>query len=309
MKPRIAIVSDVSNWAWARKAEQLRKHLGDEFEIQIAHVYDPKKPDPLPPPSKTDLYHTFEVFQASRLPAGLPYVTGMTAHVWPTWERQHGPGTVRRWASSALAFHANSRLLEVEMKALLQRPIAYCPNGVDEGFFRRTRQRSQNERLVVGWVGKPNPRKGADIIAAACGLAGVELRTVQRTHRNAFTPDAMREFYQDIHVLAVASDMDGTPNPALEAAACGVAVVSNRIGNMPEFITDGLNGRLVEREAGSLAAALRELAGDVPRALRMGEAARAEIERAWTWRLMARNYAAMWREALAAAPAQQRRSA
>lgn len=294
MKPRVAILSDVRTWCWARKSEALRRQLADQFEIQVAHLYD-KQPDPMP--RGCDLYNTFEVFQARHLPAGLPYVTGMTAHVWRTWELQHGPGTVRKWAAGALAFHANSRLLEDEMRALLERQIFYVPNGVDEQFFRRTRARRSSARLVVGWVGKPNPRKGSDIVAQACAAAGVELRIVDRTHRNALGPEEMREFYQDLHVLAVQSDMDGTPNPALEAAACGVAIVSNRIGNMPQFI-DGKNGRLVERNAVHLADALRQL--DVIDAVRMGEAARATVEAEWTWRHMAPNYARMWQTALEA---------
>lgn len=295
MRPKIAILSDVRTWAWARKSEQLKKHLGDQFDIQIAHLYD-AKPDPMP--KGCDLYNTFEVFQARNLPAGLPYVTGMTAHVWRTWEAQHGPGTVRKWATGALAFHANSRMLEAEMRALLERPICYVPNGVDESFFRRIKPRASSRRLVVGWVGKPNPRKGSSIVVEACKIAGVELRTVERTHRNALTPENMRDFYQDLHVLAVASDFDGTPNPALEAAACGVAVVSNRIGNMPEFIRDGVNGRLVERNAESLAAALMQM--DIPDAVRMGDAARSTVETGWTWRHQAPAYARMWRGALEA---------
>lgn len=297
MKPRIVIVADVRGWAWERKALQLKQHLGDEFAIEVVYQYD-RQPDPIP--LGADLYHTFEVFQFSRLAdPGLPGVTGMTAHVWPTWEAQHGPGTVKRWAASARRFHANSVLLVREMAQLLDREIDYCPNGVDETFFRRLRSRAQDERLVVGWVGKPNPRKGHAIVADACRRAGVELRTVERRHTDALGPEAMRDFYQDLHVLAVASDMDGTPNPALEAAACGVAVVSNRIGNMPEFISDGLNGRLVERTAECMAGALCELAGDISRAIRMGEAARARIESSWTWRELAQNYGRMWRAALA----------
>lgn len=296
MKPRVALIADVRNWAWARKAEQLRKHLSDEFALEIACIYATPRPDPLP--KGADLYNTFEVFQARHLPAGLPYVTGMTAHVWQTWEKQHGPGTVRSWASGALAFHANSRMLEREMRALLERPIAYVPNGVDETFFRRTRPRRSSSKLVVGWVGKPNPRKGSDIVKRACELSRVELRTVERTHRDAWTPEKMREFYQDLHVLVVASDMDGTPNPALEAAACGVAIVSNRIGNMPEFLDEGVNGRLVTRDVAGIGFALQDL--DVPTAVRMGEAARATIEAGWTWKHMAPNYARMWRDALAA---------
>lgn len=293
MKPRIAIISDVPNWAWARKAKQLKIHLSDQFTIDVAHIYARPTPDPMP--VRADLYNTFEVFQAQRLCAGVPYVTGMTAHVWKTWEAQHGPGTVRKWAAGSLAFHANSRLLENEMRALLERPIHYVPNGVDEGFFRRLRRRASDSKLVVGWVGKPNPRKGSSIVAEACAAAGVELRTVERTHRNAWTPERMREFYQDLHVLVVASDMDGTPNPALEAAACGVAIVSNRIGNMPQFI-DGTNGVLVERSVDGFVAALREI--DVLSATRMGAAARETVEREWTWKHQAPAYGEMWKACL-----------
>jgi glycosyltransferase involved in cell wall biosynthesis len=34
----------------------------------------------------------------------------------------------------------------------------------------------------------------------------------------------------------------------LEAAACGRPIISNQIGNMPEFIKDGWNGFIVPRK-------------------------------------------------------------
>jgi hypothetical protein len=180
MRPKIAIISDVRNWAWARKAEQLRQHLGDQFQIEVAHLYD-AKPDPLP--QGRDLYNTFEVFQARQLPAGLPYVTGMTAHVWRTWEQQHGPGTVRKWAAGALAFHANSKLLEAEMHALLERPICYVPNGVDELFFSRRRRRRSS---TWWWAGSASPTrarvptswpKPADAPASSCAPSSARTAT------------------------------------------------------------------------------------------------------------------------------------
>lgn len=294
MKPRVAIIADVRNWAWDRKARALRQHLCGEFDVTVSYLYD-KKPDTLP--TGVDLYHTFEVFQASLLPPGAPYVTGITAHVWPGLEQRYGAVPIRRWAGEALAFHANSRLLEREVAARLGRPITYCPNGVDEAFFHRLRP-APRDRLVVGWVGKPNPRKGADIVREACRLAGVELRTVERTHRDALPAEAMRDFYQGCNVVAVASDMDGTPNHALEGAACECAVVGNRIGNLPELLSGGFAGRLVERTAEGLAEAFRELAADLPRTVQMGVEAREAIKWAWTWRELSKNYGAMWRAAL-----------
>lgn len=309
MKPRVCIVADVRTWAWARKAAQLEKHLGDEFDMVTVFPFD-RRPDPVPPQG-FDLWHSFEVFQAPQLlELGVPYVTGITAHVWDGHERQRTRPALIRWMGAARGFHANSVLLAHETFRRYGVVSHYCPNGVDESFFVRLRDERPRDRLVVGWVGKPNARKGRHLVEAACSLAGAELRVVARTHRDALDAEAMRDFYQGIHVLCVASDMDGTPNPALEAAACGVAVVGNRIGNLPEFVEDGVNGLLVgpvpspdpaQPSAAELGRALAQLVADVPLALRMGEAARATVERDWTWARQARNYARMWSAALAGA--------
>lgn len=294
MKKRVLIIADVPNWAWAKKAEQLKKHLdGEEFSVDVICMQS----EPLP--AGYDLYHTFEVNQPDLHGIRVEWrcTTGITAHVWGTWEQRHGAGTVRAWSQRARAFHANSKLLQAEIEPYLGRKVHYCPNGVDEAFYRRLRPRS-SDKLVVGWVGKPNPRKGKVIVEEACQRAGVEFRYIERTSKNALPPDQMREFYQDIHVLAVASDMDGTPNPALEAAACECTIVSNAIGNMPEFIAPMQNGMMVARNVESYVHAFQALAATPQRAEAMGRAARRTIETDWTWKIMAQNYATMWREAL-----------
>jgi len=221
-------------------------------------------------------------------------VTGITAHVLQTWENKQGAGTVARWAKPALALHANSILLQKELQELVRRPVWYTPNGVDEILFHRT-QPHPDGPLRVGFVGKRgHPRKGYEIVREACTKAGVELREVQRRANDALPLEQMVDFYQGIHVLAVASDFDGTPNPALEAAACECVVVGNRIGNLPEFIDHNVNGLLIERTVESMVEALVALAGDVPRAIEMGRAARQTIERAWAWKQQSQNYMKMW---------------
>jgi glycosyltransferase involved in cell wall biosynthesis len=56
----------------------------------------------------------------------------------------------------------------------------------------------------------------------------------------------MREaFYHRIDLLAVTSIAEGTPNPVLEAMACGVPVVSTPVGHVPELIVHGKNGWIV----------------------------------------------------------------
>ena len=58
--------------------------------------------------------------------------------------------------------------------------------------------------------------------------------------------DQMLDFYRSIDFYLCASWNEGTPNPGLEAGACGVPVVSTRVGNMRELIKDGTNGYFVE---------------------------------------------------------------
>lgn len=288
------VLADVRTWAWARKAAALREHLSDRFDVQVLYTTEPEAARAVVA-RRYDLAHTFEVFQVHQMPQlrDVPHVTGITAHVWQTWEQRYGSGTVRRWASAARGFHANSKLLQVETEAYLGKSVWYVPNGVDETFFRRTRRAPS--KLVVGFVGKDVARKGHHLVAEACRKVGVELRDVRRRWRDALTPEGMREFYQDVHVLCVASDMDGTPNPALEAAACGCAVASNLIGNMPEFVEHGVNGLLHDRTLSGIAGVLSDLAArPLEEVEEMGRAARRTVEAAWTWRQMAENYAAMW---------------
>lgn len=295
--PRVLVIADVPNWAWARKATALKRYLAGRIDVSIVYSTDTSTTMAIRK-AEHDLYHTFEVSQVGTVPQGWPMTTGITAHVVQTWEEKR-PGQVREWAARAVGFHANSRMLQRELEAHLGRDVYYVPNGVDETFFRRTRKRAAGGKLVVGYVARPNVRKGPEIVEEACKRAGVEFRPVVRTWKTALTAEQMREFYQDIHVLAVSSDMDGTPNPALEAAACECAVVSNRIGNMPEFIRDGVNGFLTERTLDGLTASLSHLATrDRDRVEAMGRAARAAILDDWTWQKRAGNYAEMWERCL-----------
>ncbi|MFQ5507050.1 MAG: glycosyltransferase, partial [Planctomycetota bacterium] len=83
------------------------------------------------------------------------------------------------------------------------------------------------------------------------------------------------------------------------AAACGVPLVTTRVGNMPEFLEDGSNGYFIERRPEDLARRLTELRDDAGLRRRMGAAARRTAER-WDWTVQAEGYRAMFEELLGA---------
>jgi glycosyltransferase involved in cell wall biosynthesis len=207
------------------------------------------------------------------------------------------------------AVFVNNRLLADEIGPLLDRPLHYTPNGVDTEHFRPApegRPPGPPGRLRVGWAGSLS-NQGAEhrgvqefIAPAVAAVAGAELQLAVREERWR-DRDEMLDFYRSLDVYVCASRSEGTPNPCLEAAACGLPVVTTRVGNMPELIRDGDNGFFVERSAEDIAEKLLWLRDDPRLRQRLGRAARASVER-WDWRFQARPYDAMLREVLSLGP-------
>ncbi len=76
---------------------------------------------------------------------------------------------------------------------------------------------------------------------------------------------------------------EGLPKTLLEAAACGRGIVASDHPGCRELVTDGRNGLLVPAEdAVALADALQRLAGDAALRRRLGAAARADVEAAFS---------------------------
>lgn len=170
---------------------------------------------------------------------------------------------------------------------------SYIPNGVDSDLFCPMVPIMERPRRVL-WVGSQRylELKGYPMleqIRPALLSRGIEC---DFTPANSFDPPKtqleMAEWYQTGRVYVVASETEGTPNPGLESAACGCALVSTRVGNMPELITHGVNGLLVDRTPEALLAGIIEADANCER---LGNAARRSIiDDEWSWNLVARRH-------------------
>lgn len=309
-RPVVLCIVNRPNWAHDRKTDALALALGRSYEI--VKRYSPEvSAAEIESADCVLVYFWLQVQDLSHVLEALRkrrdrLVMGICSHheLDGAW-RSPGLATL---AELARAVFVNNRLLLEEFRPLLSQPVYYTPNGVDTGFFRPAMPQNPPSPpppvrpLRVGWAGSltnhgPTHRGVHEFIApAVAAVEGAELRLAAREEkwRNR---EEMLDFYRSLDVYVCASRTDGTPNPCLEAAACGLPVVTTRVGNMPEFIRDGENGFFVERDAADIAAKLRRLRDDPGLRERLGRAARATAEQ-WDWRHQAAGYDTMFREVL-----------
>ncbi len=143
--------------------------------------------------------------------------------------------------------------------------------------FARFRERWPAAKFVL--AGDGPMRAEVEKMVAELELGGaVELR--------GFLDQAgLAKLYAESHIFLHPSEMtedlnqEGVPNSMLEAMATGLPVAATLHGGIPEAVTDGATGFLVEeRDDEGLASAMLRLAGDPELWARMGAAAARSVQ-------------------------------
>ncbi|MDA8391676.1 MAG: glycosyltransferase family 4 protein [Actinomycetota bacterium] len=105
-------------------------------------------------------------------------------------------------------------------------------------------------------------------------------------------------------VVVEGGDRDGIPNSVLEAMASGLAVVGSDVAGIPEVVSDGSTGMLVESgNPSALASALSQLVKDPSLRRRLGSAARERMVTELSREACIRPVAERFRQALEGASA------
>lgn len=103
-------------------------------------------------------------------------------------------------------------------------------------------------------------------------------------------------------IACLPSYREGLPKALIEAAACGLPIVTTDVPGCRDVVRDGIDGLLVPaRDADALAAALRRLIADAPLRAAMGRAARARAVEAFGSERVEAETLEVYRETLAAA--------
>ncbi|MEN9937243.1 MAG: hypothetical protein RLZZ387_3822 [Chloroflexota bacterium] len=114
-------------------------------------------------------------------------------------------------------------------------------------------------------------------------------------------PSELRHYYAAGDVVVTTPWYEPFGLTPLEAMACGRPVIGSAVGGITFTIKDGATGLLVPpRDPEALAGALRTILSQQGLREHMGRAARARVEREFTWRTVARRTAALY-ESLAQA--------
>ena len=160
---------------------------------------------------------------------------------------------------------SSQKLFDIYNKLELNKPFTQITDGVDlDKFYPQNLERFKNiknRELIIGWVGNSSwngdakeDHKGIKTIIKPSIdeliSEGYKLKLKFVDKQNGFiSHDNMVNYYKDIDLYICASINEGTPNPVLEAMACGVPVISTDVGIVPQVLGEKQKDYILEQRS------------------------------------------------------------
>lgn len=204
-------------------------------------------------------------------------------------------------------------------------PDLIIEDGVDfEKFFPINLERfsDSNREIIVGWVGNsewgPWQQDGKDYkglktlikpAVEALRAEGFAVRGIYADRAEKWLAhDQMVDYYKSIDIYICASDIEGTPNPVLEAMACGVPVISTDVGIVPE-VFGKLQSKFIlpTRNLELLKDKLRLLLESPETRKRLSDE-NLESIKSWSWKIKCSKWDYFFQQMLSESPSQLNRS-
>ena len=257
---KILILVDKFDWAYHSIAKSLCKYNKTDISFSILPIKKGEK-------QIKKVYKNYDLFyvmgfqtfdKVSFLPKSKTIVGVHSCH---SWDNKKTTPTKVVYPDKKLIKHLNS-FLRVNVVSEYLYDIfkhsglndIYCTsNGVDSNIF--IPQKNNNKEFTIGYSGTATHdwRKGTtEFIIPAADLSGVKVNLAMRSTGSHIPLEEMPSFYNTLDAYVCASASEGFSLSVLEAASCGVPIISTKITGCTELITDGDNGFFVDRNVADI---------------------------------------------------------
>lgn len=312
-KPRILLIPNVSWWIIGEMGKRIISRFGNKYDFYfLPEAILERRPELLKTivpavdaihclnESSIGLFSNFE-------PQALPPIATWIHHV-TQWSSDHQK-SVERSSAITVCTHGWQRYIAERAPSTL--PVTVVPHGVDSDFFQKRQVDRKGfeipeDRFVVGFVGAKTSdsdggRKGTDVLLDVLRKSGAQLPNLHVLLAGPGWDDELTKLrsqgisasasgyirktdlpllYSALDVYLLTSRVEGGPCTVFEAMACETAVVSTRVGAVPELIVDGLNGYSTEiDDSEALQAAIVTLGRDLEKRIAIGRDARHTVSR------------------------------
>ena len=195
-----------------------------------------------------------------------------------------------------------AKVIAVSSKGLQERfeklhdKVFLAPGGVDSDKFYY-RERTLPEKIRVGWSGSTKnfgeEFRGIHFIRKACEKLGFTFSPAIREEKMRNEDEMVEYYHNDIDIYVEMSAGAGRQNGLVEAASCGVPVISSKVGVAENLIVPGVNGLIGERNIEDIERCLKEI---IPIAKDCASRMRRDIEDKWSWKAQSKLFEVMFKE-------------
>lgn len=328
-KPKLAFIIDTAGWAFDNIAKNLKKYLDKYYDIDIiqCNIFEGNIVKLLILCKEYDIIHFFwrgylsllDTNQTNDYIKGLGFnkeefvkeyvenkniTMSICDHLYLNEAEIDITKTIFKYCNK---YFVTSNILKqiYENQPELEKPICVINDAVDLELYKPINiERFNNiDKITVGWVGNSKFKDSENdddlkglrkiikpsIEELAKEGYNIELKLADRNE--GFIPqEEMPNYYSKINIYVCASKTEGTPLPVLEAMACGVPVISTKVGIVEEALGEKNKKYILEeRSKQALKAKIIEIINNKEELKEISKENLEKVKR-WSWENISKDY-------------------